>query len=67
MMNVWLVRHGSGVYWRMLGLRIGGRVVLGGWWGILSDCDFEDWIGALCGCDFENLWVVLCGGGNVSL
>ena len=51
----------------MLGLRISGRVVLGGWWGILSDCDFEDWIGALCGCDFENLWVVLCCGGNVSL
>ena len=31
MRGVWLVRHGGGVSWMMLGIGIGWRVVLGGW------------------------------------
>ena len=31
MVGVWLVRHGSSVEWKMLGLGAGGRVVLEGW------------------------------------
>ena len=61
MMTVWLL------WWKMLGIGMGGRVLLGGWFDILSACGFEGWMGVLCCCCFEDWWIVLCGSGGVSL
>ena len=71
MVGVWLVRQGSNVFWKMLGLGAGGSVVLEGWLSVLCGCGFAGCLSILCGCGghvlFESLWHALCGRGGHAL
>lgn len=55
MVDVWLVRQGSSVLWKMLELGAGGSVFFEGWLSVLRSrgghVPFESLLHVLCGCE----------------